>query len=586
MTRPPDPAAPNPGDLSTGPVLQWTEIDIGFGDLYRLESVGDGRIVARAWSDPGTTDTYGAERIAVTTNGTGWTEVPLPAGVVPDQIDVSGDRWLVAGPEAGSDPFDGSVGRAFFSDDEGASWTEVDLGLPPDPAPVSPYVSVHSGVTSALVSGENMVLAVASGRSLDLHGLLEGRGLVPEGRAVVGWHGSQSGVIEFDLADAPASGDGSGSPGTLEYSYGSTVVESMPLSYDELGLTGEERAVFEDPGIGRVLVYAGDSAAVELVAEYEGWAWSGVATGEGFILKVVGPPEMIVTSPDGREWSEQPLLGSGSSAGMDAPDGTIWYVGFDLSRGLSIEHAGYGEDPTIAATFEGLQPTGGPAVGPAGLVVTAVPWSDSTTGLSSGFPEGRVSKDGYELRYNEPELGITLWDLGTDAAVYVFEPEDIMNEQFPQGVRETSGDEGFAVVFEDPETGADLVTFTEQDLDAIFAPAVDGTAAPRTLEDYEPPEMWVGWSADGTAWGWQLMADAFGIEDGEPWAEFAVGADFVLARVQTIEVPQILDSAGGQTAIAAIEGSEASGSAGGQAGIAWGTSGEPQPPRWFIGRMP
>ena len=42
------------------------------------------------------------------------------------------------------------------------------------------------------------------------------------------------------------------------------------------------------------------------------------------------------------------------------------------------------------------------------------------------------------------------------------------------------------------------------------------------------------------------MADAFGIDDGEPWAEFAVGGDFVLARVQVIEVPQILGSADGQ----------------------------------------
>ena len=152
-------------------------------------------------------------------------------------------------------------------------------------------------------------------------------------------------------------------------------------------------------------------------------------------------------------------------------------------------------------------------------------------------------------------------------------------------MREVSDDDGFAVVFEDPETGADLVTFTYEDLAPVFEPEADGSTAPLTTGEYEPPEQWVGWSADGTAWGWQLLNEAFGIDDGESWAEFAVGADFVLARVQTIEVARVLGSAGGQGGPRA-EGSESSGSASGgvSAGFAWGGSGEPQPPRWFIGR--
>ena len=115
-------------------MLQWTEIDTGFVDLFGIESVGDGRVIARAWHDTDTTEnTYVAEMIVVTTNGTDWTELPMPAGIVPDHIDISGDRWVVAGPDAGSDPFDGALGRAFFSDDGGASWTELALSLPPPP---------------------------------------------------------------------------------------------------------------------------------------------------------------------------------------------------------------------------------------------------------------------------------------------------------------------------------------------------------------------------------------------------------------------------------------------------------------------
>ena len=578
-----DPDEPTPEELSTGPVLQWTEIEIGFVDLFGIESVGDGRILARGWSDIDPTDNVEvAEAIMVTTNGTDWAVVPMPSGIIPDHIDISGDRWLVAGAETGSDPFDGTLGRAFFSDDEGTTWTELVMDLPPDPALASPYVIEHLAVTSALVSEQNMVLVVTTRTNLDLYELLEGRELVPEGQSVVGWNSSRSGSIDVELADA---GTMSGSVTLFESGSSSDAVETMTLTYDELGMTDEERATFEGPGFGRVLVYVSDGLTVEMAAEYEGWAWSGVATDEGFALKLTGPRERFITSPDGRVWSEQPSLENGSSAWMAAADGTIWHVGSDVLGTLSIRYGGLGEAPTTTATLEGLQPTGDLAVGPAGLITTAVPVSDAAREMALSFPEGRVAKDGYELRYNEPEGGVTLWDIDANAAVYVFGPTDMMSEQPPQGVREID-DGGFGVVFEDPDTGADLVTFTDEDLTPIFMPAEDGSTAPLTLEAYAAPEIWAGWSADGSAWGWQLMADAFGMEDGEPWAEFAVGADFVLARVQTIQIPDFLASGQAQAGTSTVDGTDASGSAGGQAGIAWGTSGEPQPPRLFIARIP
>ncbi|MCY4663661.1 MAG: hypothetical protein OXC00_03245, partial [Acidimicrobiaceae bacterium] len=462
--QPADLDKPTPAELSTGPVLQWTEIHPGVADLFRIKSVGDGRIIARTWRDTGSnSNTDVAEKVVVTTNGTDWAEVPMPAGVVPDRIDISGDRWLVAGPEAGADPLDRTPGRAFFSDDEGANWTELALGLPPGPAPASPYVIENAAVTSALVSGKNIVLVVSSGRGLDPYQLVEGRGLVPEGKTVVGWHSSRAGLIEFELADH---GGTSGSITPFEDGSSPAAVERMPLTYDELGLTGEERAVFDDPAGGRVLVYASDGSAVDLVAEYEPWAWSGVATDQGFVLKVGGVRETTVTSRDGRAWSEQTPSWTGSSVLTLAPDGTIWMFGTG-GPGLSIQRARYGETPTTAATFEDLQRTGNLAAGPAGLITTAAPQAAPEADLAAGIPEGRVAKGGYELRYNEPEFGVTLWDLEAGAAVYVFEAADIMSEEPPQGVREVSGSDGLQVVFEDPETGADLVTFTAEDLAPI-----------------------------------------------------------------------------------------------------------------------
>lgn len=587
------PDKPTPEELSTGPVLQWTEIDPGF-DLFRIESVGDGRIIARIAPDTGSTgNAHVAEKIVVTADGSAWTEVPMPSGIVPGEIDISGGRWLVAGPDVGSDPFSGTPGRAFFSDDKGANWTELALNLPPNPAPTSPYVIESSGVTSALVSGENMVLVVSSGRHLDLYALLEGRGLVPEGKLVVGWQSSHDSSIELDLVDGPEPGVTPGAADVFRYTYGSRPVESHSLTYSELGMTAEERDLFDDPRPGQVLVYSSDGSTVELVATYEGWAWRGLATDEGFILKVGSPAETILTSTDGRSWSEEPLPGDGYSQWIAGPGGAIWQLSWDGLQALSIQRGGFTEAFATAATFEGLEPVGFLAVGPAGLIAAANPMPDGIDALHVGVPEGRVAKDGYELRYNEPELGITLWDLEADAAVYVFAPEDVVEDvvsgNLPEGVREISDDDGFKVVFEDPETGTELVTFTEEDLAPIFEQAVDGATETLTLGEYEPPELWVGWSADGTAWGWQLLNEAFGIDKGESWAEFAVGADFVLARVHTIEVARVLGSAGGQGGPTETEGSESSGSAsGGVSGgvFVWGGSAEPQPPRWFIGRAP
>ena len=58
---------PTPEDLSTGPTLTWTEVSLdastGLTDVYGMESVGDGRIIALAWGDAG-------DSVVVTTDGT------------------------------------------------------------------------------------------------------------------------------------------------------------------------------------------------------------------------------------------------------------------------------------------------------------------------------------------------------------------------------------------------------------------------------------------------------------------------------------------------------------------------------------
>ena len=581
--QPAHPDKPTPEELSTGPVLQWTEIEPGFADLYRLESVGDGRVLARRWRYPAA-----AEQVVVTTNGVDWIDVPMPAGIVPQLVDISGDRWVITGQGGASDASGeagfvlGSLDRAFFSDDEGATWTELALNLPPGPARASPYVIEESRVAEVLVSGNNIVLVVVRDTGLELSALLEGRDLVPEGRSVVGWSTTRLKSIVFDLAESLQPGDsdpprlivyGAGAGGVGGGAWGPPV-ESISLTYDEMGLTDEERAVLNDPGYGRVLLLAGDGSAMEAVAEYEGWHGAGLVTAEGFVIRVVGPPGAVVTSTDGRGWSKLPSSEWPTARGVVA-GGTIWDATTDYLgalRTLTIWRGRFGEAATPVATFEGLQSAERLAVGPAGVVATAHPAPDDAGSEATALPEGRIAKDGYELRYNEPEGGVTLWDLEAGAAVYVFGPEDRQGDQPPAGVRESSDGGEFAIVFEDPVTGADLVTFTYEDLAPVFEATPDSSSATLAAapEGYEMPETWVGWSADGSVWGWQTMADAFGIDNASVRAQLAVGGDFVIAQVDVTQIEDV----------------EADTDAQGDYAYATAQYGVESQERWFIARVP
>ena len=554
-----------PEAMSTGPVLQWTQIEPEFIDLFGLESVGDGRVVARAFRNVGEPGSVVAdELVVVTVDGTNWVEVPMPDGVSPDHLDISGDRWVVAGRDTGSGSIGGTASRVFYSDDQATTWTELDISLPPDPAPASPWLVDETGVTSVLVSGENIVLVTSVHQDVDLEALVADRGLVPEGKTAVltGWEGFDTVVLallDSDAQSTPTSAVANAFDGSVPDE------DILKLTYDELGLTDEERTVLEPSGEISVRLLWSDGSAVEPVFQYDGWGGSGVATAEGFAVTAFGMTgAVIATSPDGIVWSEErsSALGYGE---LVASGGTIWRSVSDLYGSFSVERSTLDQAPTTVATFDGLQSIGVLVAGPAGLVAGAVPALRDLPQVASGMPEGRVAKDGYELRYNEPEGGVTLWDLTEDGSVYVFGPEDMEAETPPEGVREIEDGQTFAVVFEDPETGADLVTFTDEDLAPVFGLSVEQLEAANGGA-FEAPEQWVGWSADGTDWGWQTMVDAFDITDGEPWAQLAVGQDFVIARVEAGLVANTESISDGQS---------------GTFGITFDAA-----PRWFLARVP
>ena len=85
----PDPSEPSrdaaPEELAADPILQWRELDPGIGRVVGLRSAGGGRVLGRIWHDEG-------GRVVVTSDGVHWRDLPIPEGLEPRYVNLSGDR--------------------------------------------------------------------------------------------------------------------------------------------------------------------------------------------------------------------------------------------------------------------------------------------------------------------------------------------------------------------------------------------------------------------------------------------------------------------------------------------------------------
>ena len=508
----------SPEDMSTGPVLQWTEFDPTIDGPGTLFSTGDGRVVIRGETSPGNS------QLLSTSDGSDWSAVPLPAALSPDAFDLTGARWAVAGWSY-DDPSDADFsGRIYISDNRGASWTEATLQINPPDLPE--YAIAYVRVNAVATSGAQVVALTSTHLHLDIRALLADRGLIPAGAEVYGLSvgGGQVDVWLFEESpEADSDGEDPQRPGETE----------LRFTVDELDLSAEQLAIMEGPTSGEsIRVYTGAGTELAEVATLEGWRASAVGNDDGFVLLTHNSGDEVrrLTSPDGEEWTTQvfdPSLVSGwvRSTAL-GPDGTGWIVSSDGSE-IHLTKWGAGGADLTTTWLGRLRSSGEFSVGPAGVATLAFPSPpDPPAGTSddSGLPTGRVAKDGYELRYGEPEGGISLWDIVADEPVYEFGPEIFGRDEVPEGVREVEEGDVFELTFEDPDTGDALVTFTREDLEAVFGAQSDSSAWPDM-------DLWVGWSSDGTGWGWQNVQEAFGIGDVEAHVEVAIGSDFVIASV-------------------------------------------------------
>lgn len=504
-----DSESQTPESLSTIPVVAWAEFeptqvfgaDITF--VNHMASVGDGRVLAQGDGPDGT-------QLMITENGRDWTVVPMPPDLTPERFDIASARWLVAGTAMDSS---GALDnhRALFSDDRGSTWTDlaIDIGSPGE----------ATSVAAALVSGNNMVIATENRVHTDIASVIVARGLVPDKESIQGWMSVEGNTVNFTR-------DESSSPESFELT-----------AEEEEALYGGERS------FARLYHSAGGPA--QLVAEYAGSQVAGYGGTDGFHLVMLATEGILeLTSSDGRQWSQSPLSIAdgvpvdGLSNYYGSTNDTVWTSG-GAPSGYRVERlAGVYTAPLAAELPEGIAHVSRLSVGPSGMAMVAVPGSSPEIDLELSF---QVAKDGYELRYTAPEGGFTLWDLTADAAVYVFDAESEQSNMLPEGIRVVEGGEGAPelLIFEDPETGEHLVTFSREDLEP-WANEESFLAAPEIRP--QRPEAWVGWSADSTNWVWQPLSEAFGLADltdvekEHTYVDLAVGNDYLIARVQAFDV--------------------------------------------------
>ena len=548
-------AVPTPADLSTGPVLQWAEVDLEFESVLFVETTSDDRVVIGG-RVPG-----GTFAVRVTEDGEEWTAVPVPDGIVPLAADANGRRWVLVGAPLGPHHSEAEVfGDIFVSDNSGANWSEATLDSIPG-AQLPEYASRSLRVVDVLTSGRQIVVAVLSFSVFDVESLLADRNRIPDGMFVAYWTPDEESIAAVFRH--------------LEDDKGAADETEVNVTYEELALSPEQvDAIERDQSDARIHLFGGEGANLAHMAASDGsdavgrWTedgfivltddWSHVApqprappgpASDGVVLIVTTEDLSKLISPDGRKWQSQIFVeyseGTSREASAVDPTGVVWSSwreGSERGR-VRITREAADQPPTGTAEFERLSAIDVLEAGPAGVAAVA------TLSMPDGWSYarmGRASKDGYELRYDEPPGGVTLWDVSLDKAAYVFESRLFDGPSTPVGTQQQGEGLSYRLAFDHPGTQDVLVAFDAFELQPVFGRCwwtsgragvfVERPVAQRGWHAGTFPEFWpwIGWSADGVDWGWEAIPDAFDTCDASADISLAVGTGYVVAMLQPL----------------------------------------------------
>ncbi len=490
--------------VSTGPVLDWTEVDAPDGWFGGTVIWTGDAFIALTHGESGSTLTRSED-------GTQWTDGNVPEGYEVWGLQGSGQSLVAWGSEPfvfeegdRTDPFNAPETTVFVSSDGGISWKT----LPAVPAAAdidnsSPYLFSSGSVGGAAVVGDTVVVGVSQHLQFDIPKIAEDFGIETDGENAEfrGWSTSEDkiGICLDDFCN-----------------------EEFTISYDELGLSPEEsEAMFRGNGSTEVYrsVDGGEWERGDL-STTGGYTDAILAVGNEFKMCVMGEEQgsSLYSSPDGLAWT---LVSSNNEMGGLTTDGTNLYAqSWTMDGGLVRSTDG---GVTWEPILTGVQNAHSVQAGPSGITASGQLYDDS----SYGGPEFPVSieKDGYIITWLE--AGLTVANAETGEVILSFDEEDMDAEEAPETVIEEESEDSFGLTFLDPETLEPLVSLDQDDFDEAFN--IDTSFDD---ESYEEPEFFLGWSGDGgQTWGWQTSTEAFGING---WTQFAVGDGIVVAMVEEI----------------------------------------------------
>ena len=412
--------------------LSWAELEPEadrFDSFHKLESAGGGRILRRLYSGPDE-----PIQLVVTTDGVAWSGLSLPNGFQLADLDsgaaasvrLSGGRWVAFGRDVyaeSSGPFqvaefpemDWAADRVWFSDDRGETWIEMSVEQPQRSEVLPPFVTEESEVLEALASGDHVVVVVQYCTEFDLEALVDARGLRPPGYVLMDWEVSSDGVTFGFVAENPSDGER----------------EVQAVSYADLGLSAELQELLSERGRVVNRIFSGDSAVVELRAEFEQAAWNvtGVGSAEGFVLAAQGSWDALLTSPDGKVWTSEPL--GAVELWADGGDEARWAVN-RTANGARVDRIRCRDRRTTAAHLEDVENFSCFSSGSAGVAVAALTASSADRpALMESItraPDGRYVRHLGYSSYRSSEVWVgwsadgAAWEWQTAADVFGTDP--------------------------------------------------------------------------------------------------------------------------------------------------------------------
>ena len=353
--------------VSDEPVLEWTQVPNpveGTANRWLSSSTSspsDGRVYVLTTED-------GRSRLLATDDGEEWTELPLPDGIEPDFIQISEDRWVIAGPavtELGENEKINSedvhsisdlvmemrrvnkdrwnVDQVLVSDDHGTTWTSVTV----DPQTPPMFLDQHVRTLALMVSGDDIALVTLVNSAIQLTDTLIELGLVEQGEEAGLDRREDENIIAFVT-------DGSSI-------YIDRFIE-IPL--EDLGLTERERQLLNhrdnfDLGtaMGYTRVYAGDASGLGITEELYGVTAAGLSTKDSIVLALYHdrpPGDRFVASTDAQTWDEIYAAEAFNLPGLARAnaDGTVLASVHNSGEAPMLVSIGCGRVPTPLASFD------------------------------------------------------------------------------------------------------------------------------------------------------------------------------------------------------------------------------------------